>query len=153
MKMYHLVTKWFFQAPIEKVWDEIADLNSWPTWWQDFKKATIRGTEAKLQLGSLADCEVRGALPYTLRFSLEVSAFQPPTLMELKSSGDLMGNGKWVLEHQSDGTAVTYYWDVGITIPMLNLLGKLPITEAMMKKNHDDVMDKGYRLLKIKLEG
>ena len=150
--MYHLVTNWFFQAPIEKDWDEITDLNSWPTWWQDFKKATIRGTEAKLQLGSRADCVVRGALPYTLRFSLEVSAFQSPKLMELKSSGDLLGNGKWALEHQSSGTAVTYYWDVGITRPMLNLLGKLPFAEAMMKKNHDDVMDKGYRLLKIKLK-
>ena len=152
MKIYHLVTKWFFQVSIEKVWDEIADLNSWPTWWKDFKKATISGTEAKLQLGSMADCVVRGALPYTLRFSLEVSKFQPPTLMELKSSGDLVGNGKWVLEHQSDGTAVTYYWDVGITRPMLNLLGKMPFAESMMKKNHDEVMEMGYRFLKTKLE-
>ena len=66
MEMYHFVTKWFFQAPIKSVWEEIADIESWPTWWQDIKNATIRGSESTLELGSVADCVVRGVLPSAL---------------------------------------------------------------------------------------
>ena len=153
MEMYHFVTTWSFQAPTERVWEEIIDVESWPAWWQSFKKATIRGPEPKLQLGSVADCEVRAGLPYTLRLSMEVTTLQPPGLMELKSSGDLLGGGKWVLERQADETATTFYWDVGITRPFLNFLGKLPLARAMLEKNHNNVMDNGYRVLKSRLQG
>jgi len=73
--------------------------------------------------------------------------------MDLKSSGDLLGGGQWVLERQTNGTAVTFYWDVGMTNSFLNLLGKLPFVKAMMEKSHNDVMDNGYRVLKPRLEG
>ena len=153
MEMYHLVTKWFFQTPIERVWEEIIDIEAWPTWWQSIKRATIRGPEPRLQLASMADCEVKGALPKTLHLSMEVTTFQPPNFMDLKSSGDLLGGGQWVLERQTNGTAVTFYWDVGMTNSFLNLLGKLPFVKAMMEKSHNDVMDNGYRVLKPRLEG
>ncbi len=154
MEMYHFVTKWFFQTPIERVWEAVViDVEAYPTWWPGMKRTTIRSPEPRLQLGSVVDYEVKGSLPNILRFSMEVITFQPPNLMELKSSGDLLGGGKWVLEHQADGTAVTYYWDVGMTNPILNLLGKLPFIKPMMEKSHNDVMDKGYRNLKSRLEG
>ena len=152
MEMYHFVTNWFFQTPIESVWEELIDLKSWPAWWQDFKSVSIRDPEPMAHLCSVADCEVRGALPYTLRFSIQVTTFQPPTIMEFKSSGDLDGGGKWVLESQESGTAVTYYWDVGTTNLIFNLLAKLPFVRAMMEKNHDDVMANGYQALKSRLE-
>jgi hypothetical protein len=142
MEMYHFVTKWFFDASIDKVWKEIEDLNSWPVWSKDFKRVQIRGP-----------AEVRGKLPYTLRFTVEVATFQPPNLMEFKSTGDLAGTGKWVLEPQEVDTAVTYYWDVGTTNPIFNLLGKLPFVRKLMEMNHDDVMKGAYQGLKDRLEG
>ena len=152
MEMYHFVTKWFFNAPIEKVWKEIEDVESWPTWWQDWRKTAIRGPESKAQLGSVVDCAVRGSLPYTLRFSMEITSLEPPTLSECESSGDLAGSGKWVLEAQNDGTAVTYYWDVGTTNPIFNILGKLSFVRAMMEKNHNEVMASGHHGLESWLE-
>jgi uncharacterized protein YndB with AHSA1/START domain len=153
MEIYHFVTKWFFQAPPERVWEESANMESYPSWWKDLKKAEIRGPESQLQLGSFVDCEVRGALPYSLRFTIEVTTYQPPNLIELKSSGDLVGTGRWVLESKDDGTASTFYWDVGTTNRILNLLGKLPFLRKMLEKNHDDVMAKGYKVVKSKIEG
>lgn len=152
MEMYHFVTKWFFRAPIERVWEETANMEAYPDWWRNLRKAKIRGSESRLQLGSVVDCEVRGALPYTLRFTLEVTVFQPPNLVEVKSSGDLAGSGKWMLEIQDDGTMSTFYWDVGTTNPVLNLLGKLPFARAMLERNHDDVMAKGYEVVRSRLE-
>ena len=115
--------------------------------------ARIRGGESKLQLGSVVDCEVRGSLPYSLCFTLEVTAFEPPRLMEIKSTGDLVGTGKWALESKDGGTESVFYWDVGTTKPILNLVGRLPFVRAMLEKNHDDVMAKGYKVVKSRIEG
>ncbi len=153
MEMYHFVTKWFFQAPIERIWEEIIDVEAYPKWWTAFKKSKIQGTERKAQLGSVIDCEVKGSAFYTMRFWFEVATLQSPNLLELKSSGDLVGGGKWVLERQDNGTAVTFYWDVGVTNPIMNILGKLPFVKAWMENNHDKIMASGYQILKSKLEG
>lgn len=152
METYHFVTNWHFQAPIERVWEELVDVKAWPTWWPSWRKATLHGAESKSQLGSMIDNEVKGTLPYSLRFTTQVTAFQPPQLLELKSLGDLSGGGKFVLERRDDGTAVTYYWDVATANPVFNLLGKLPFVRAMIEKNHDYVMDEGYRGLKPRVE-
>ena len=153
MEMYHFVTKWFFQAPIERVWEEIIDVEAYPKWWTSFKKSKIRGTERKAQLGSVIDCEVKGSALYTMRISLETTTFQPPNLMGLKSAGDLVGGGKWVLERQDNGTATTFYWDVGVTNPIMNILGKVPFVKSWMENNHDKLMSNGYQILKTRLQG
>ena len=152
MEIYHLVTKWYFMAPVESVWEELADAKSWPGWWPSWRKVRFHGSESKMQLGTIAYNEVKGQLPYSLRFNNEVTLVQEPYLMENKSSGDLVGKGKTVLEQQDDGTAVTIYWDVATSNPVFNLLGKLPFVKAMIEKNHDYVMDDGFRGLKQRLE-
>jgi hypothetical protein len=152
MEMYYFVTDWFFQAPIERVWEALIDIRAWPTWWQGWKKATIRGPEPVLQSDSAMDGNVRAGLPYTLSFSFEVINFQPPNLMRLRSSGDLVGDWRWVLESKAGGTAVTAYWDCGTAKPIFNLLVKLPFVKAMLERNHDDLMSIDYRALKSKLE-
>lgn len=152
MEIDHFVTKWFFDTPIEKVWKEILDIHSWPTWWLDFKRATIRGSEPVLVLGSMTDCEVKGSAIYTMRFLLQVPDFQPPNLLEFESSGDLAGSGRFVLESRDSGTECTFYWDVGTTNWLFNLLGKLPFVRAWMERNHNRVMANGYQKLRAKLE-
>jgi uncharacterized protein YndB with AHSA1/START domain len=153
MEMYHFVTRWFFMAPIEKVWDEAARMEEYPTWWKELRSARIRGGESSLRLGSLVDCEVRGSLPYSLRFTAEVTTFEPPRLIEITSSGDLVGTGKWVLEPREGGTDSVFHWDVGTTNPILNLLGKLPLVRAALVKNHDRVMANGYEVVRSRVEG
>lgn len=148
MAMYHFVSKWVFNAPIEELWKVIIDLNAWPTWSKGFKRVAMRGPETVAQLGTIADCVVKGSLPYALRFTLIVSAFQPPNLLEVTSMGDLVGTGRLMIEPRDDGTAVTYHWDVGTTNPILNLAGKLPFVRKMLEKNHDDVMENAYQSLK-----
>lgn len=152
MELYHFVTKWFFHAPIEGVWEEIVDIPSWPSWWASWKKADFHGSVPPLQLGSVIDHEVRGRLPYCVRFRVVVTVFQPPHCLAIASSGDLVGNGTLILEPQDQGTAVTYLWDVGLPHPLLNFLGKLSFTRALLEKNHDSVMDEGYRGLKGRIE-
>jgi uncharacterized protein YndB with AHSA1/START domain len=152
METYHFVTNWHFHAPMERVWDELIHVSAWPTWWSSWRKAQYRGGESQSQLGSLVDNEVKGTLPYALRFTTEVILIQPPQRLEFKSSGDTVGSGKIVLEQRDNGTAVTYYWDVATTNAAFNLLGKLPFVRAMIEKNHAYVMDDGYHALKQRVE-
>lgn len=152
MEMYHFVTKWFFTVPVERVWEETANIEAYPTWWKNLKKAKLRGPESKLQLGSIADCEVKGALPFSLRFTVEVTAFEPLHLVEIKSTGDLVGTGKWVLETKDNGTQSLFYWDVGTTNPILNILARIPFVKPILEKSHKDVMEKGYEIVKSRVE-
>ena len=75
MQVYHFVTNWFFDAPIEQVWNEIVDAQSWPHWWPSYRKVTPLTPGSTLQVGSRAASEVRGKLPYSLRFIVEVPSW------------------------------------------------------------------------------
>ena len=153
MEIYHFVTNWNLKAPIERVWQKIVDVEAYPDLWSGIKRATIRGPEPKVQIGSVVDFALKGSLPMLLNFSTEFITFQPPNLIELKSSGDLMGHGKIVLRCQDVATEVTFYWDVGLTNPLLNLLGKVPFIKSIMEKSHNEVMAIAYGILKSSLEG
>jgi uncharacterized protein YndB with AHSA1/START domain len=152
VETYHFVTNWYFRAPIDRVWATLTDVKAWPAWWPSWKRAEFRGPELLSQPGSIVDNEVKGSLPYSLRFTTEVTLIQPPERLEIRSSGDLVGSGSWVLERRDDGTAVTYTWDVGTANPVFNVLGKLSFVRAMIEKNHDFVMDEGFRGLKQRVE-
>lgn len=152
MAMYHFVTEWFFKVPVERVWEETSNIEAYPSWWKDLRKAKIRGTESKLKLGSVADCEVKGALPFSLRFTVEVTKYEPPHLLEIVSTGDLVGTGRWTLEPKDNGALSTFYWDVGTSNPVLNLLAKIPFVKPLLEKSHDDVMAKGYEVVRARIE-
>ncbi|MCS6896597.1 MAG: SRPBCC family protein [Nitrospira sp.] len=152
MTIYHFVTTWFFRASIERVWEEIVNVTEWPLWWASWKKAVVCGPASPAQAGSTIDHEVEGRLPYTLRFRTVVTAFEPPRRLTITSSGDLVGVGTFVLEPFNGGTAVTYRWEVGLSNPLLNFLGKVPLARALMEKNHNAVMNEGYLGLKERLE-
>ena len=108
--------------------------------------------ESVQQVGNTVDVEYRGNLPYTFHFALEVTKVKPPALIELKATGDLIGTGKWLLESHNQGTAVTYYWDVGVTNPIFNLLISLPFVKSITESNHNATMDKAFHALKSRLE-
>ncbi len=146
MEVYHLTTRWFFHAPIEQVWQELV-VNDQQ--WQD----ATTGANKTIGVGTRVDNEVKGDLPYTLRFTTEITRFEEPFVCEATSSGDLVGTGEWVLESRDSGTAATFYWDVGLGNPVLNLLSKIPVAKEAMTQNHDEVMEEDYRITRARLEG
>ncbi len=147
MAHFHFVTDWTFAAPIDPVWKIITDVGRLAEWWPMFKQATLRGNDRTLRVGQTVDCVVRAALPYALRFSLEIADLVPPTLMRLRSKGDLDGWGRWDLRADGDKTGVTYVWDVDLTRPVLAALSQLPVARTLLEKNHDAVMSQGFENL------
>ena len=154
MATYHFVTRWLFQAPIEGLWGRLGKVAAWTDWLpQGVWRGAVRSAAADAGVGTVVDWQVRGFLPYTLRFSTEVTVFEPPTLMAVRSSGDLTGEGRVVLEPRDPGTAVTVYWDVATTHPLFNVVSCLPLIRTVMEKNHRYVMTRVYPALKPAIEG
>lgn len=148
---YHFVTRWQFDAPIEAIWDILADTEQLPSWWEGFLRADVRGPGKRAGVGRITDCAVRGSLPYVLHFTLEVTEALAPNRLVMRATGDLEGRGEWLLINDGAGTAVTFYWDVRLTRPLLAALGHIPLLRRWLEKSHDAVMARGYRNLQRKL--
>lgn len=153
MQMYHFVTDWYFPFGLEQVWEELTDFNSWPAWWPDWRKLALRGNPGGVQqVGSIFDCAVRGQLPYTLRFTLEPTRIEPPTLHEHNAAGGLVGTGKWLLMQEGSSCHVQHHWNVGTSNPLLNSFARLGFARGLMEENHNGIMSRGYEGLKARLE-
>jgi hypothetical protein len=100
----------------------------------------------------LADCEVRGLIPPTVRFCLELTNFHAPHLIKFRSSGDLVGSGEFQLGPVDGATRVTIQWDVRGKGFALSLLSAFPLTRALLRWNHELVMKSGQRALRAAVE-
>jgi hypothetical protein len=138
---YHFETRWTFDATSDEVWSVVSDICAYPDIWSDFKRVQVRVGDGR-SVGSIIHAETRGSLPYTLKYTMEVAEAREPEHILLRSSGDLVGTGRWALssagEHRTD---VVYYWDVATTKRILNLVA--PLAKPFLARNHDQVMARG----------
>ena len=143
---YHFRTDWVFKAPLATVWNVVLDIEHYPAWWRNFRRVKVLKGDGK-SVGSVIDCEVRGSLPYSLTYALEVMRSDPMRSIDLRSTGDLVGTGRWEFTERGHlDTLATYFWDVGTANPILNLVA--PLARALLAKNHEQVMANGYAALR-----
>jgi hypothetical protein len=71
----------------------------------------------------------------------------PMKSIDLRSTGDLVGTGRWEFaERAPRDILATYFWDVGTTNPILNLVA--PLARGLLARNHEQVMANGYAALR-----
>jgi hypothetical protein len=76
---------------------------------------------------------------------------EPYRHIMLRSTGDLVGTGRWRFEASDPSvTQATYYWDVATTNPILNLIA--PLAKSALARNHEQVMANGYAALRPHVE-
>jgi hypothetical protein len=146
---YHFVTDWRFKSPVQRVWDVILDIQRYPGWWKNFRRVAIGRGDGR-SIGSVIECEVRGSLPYSLRYALEVIESEEYRRILLRSTGDLVGTGRWEFNERELVTSAIYYWDVATTNPILNLIA--PLAKRALARNHERVMANGYAALRPHIE-
>lgn len=137
---------------MEVIWHEIIDVLSYPLWWPNMKKTAILGTERQLQSGSNVYYEIRGFLPYTLKYQVEVVEIQPYSSISLLSAGDLVGRGEFFLDDHENKVEATFLWDVSLGNFLLGFLSLFPLFRRLLKKNHDYVMANALTALKARIE-
>ncbi|MDQ6884691.1 MAG: SRPBCC family protein [Candidatus Dormibacteraeota bacterium] len=147
---YHFKTEWEFNADLPRAWSVVLDLQQYPARWRNFRRVRLLQGDGQ-SVGSRFECVVRGSLPYSLRYTMEVMAVDRHRSINLRSSGDLVGTGRWEFaEAASRVCRATYFWDVATTSPILNLVALF--ARPLLTKNHDQVMANGYRALRALIE-
>lgn len=152
MAEYSFVTIWRHRAPIEAVYDAIADSLRWPEWWATVTRVVeIAPGDVASGVGNVRRYTFKGSLPYTLSFDLEVTAMARPRTLAGRAAGELEGTGVWTLTEEDGLTVARYDWNVRTTRWWMNLLA--PLARPVFKANHDIVMRAGAKGLCSRLGG
>ncbi|MBV9121712.1 MAG: SRPBCC family protein [Chloroflexi bacterium] len=151
MAGYRFVTVWQVRAPIERVFDTIHDATEWPLWWRGVESITSLRPADSSGLGGVTRYVWKSALPYRLVIDTSATRVDRPYAMDGRSSGELVGEGRWRLSEEDGVTTVRYEWDVATTKAWMNLLG--PLLRKAFGWNHDVVMRWGGEGLRARLEG
>jgi hypothetical protein len=100
---YHFITEWRVKATCREVSDILEDASSLYKWW----RAVLPGhfhkkTGDQNGVGKIVDLYTKGWLPYTIRWSFEVTESQKEKGFSLRAFGDLEGTGKWTFVQEGE---------------------------------------------------
>ncbi len=149
MAGYSFVTTWKFDAPIQAVWNAVADAERYPEWWKYVVSVERISPGDEQGVGAIGRTTWRTALPYTLSFEGRVTRVEPPHLLEGVATGELEGTGRWELSEDASGTTVRYEWKVRTTRPWMNFV--VPLLRPAFVWNHDVLMTEGGEALARRL--
>jgi uncharacterized protein YndB with AHSA1/START domain len=130
---YVFVDEWDVEAPIEAVFDALADARTYPEWWQPVYLAAE--ADGPPEVGRVSRQHFTGRLPYHLRTTSQIVALERPRRVEAKVEGDLSGCGIWTLTPSDGGTHVRFDWQVNADRPLLRYL--TPVLRPLFRWNHN----------------
>ncbi len=130
---YVFIDEWDVKAPIEAVFNALADARTYPAWWKPVYIAVeCDGLPA---VGVASKHHFKGRLPYELRQTSEIVRLDPPRQFEIKVHGDLTGRGVWTLTPSRDAVHVKFDWRVQADRALLRVL--TPIARPFFRWNHN----------------
>src|SRR6185295_16169693 len=112
MADYEFVTLWEFNAPVDRVWDEIYHAERWPQWWKAVEAVDLIAPGDDSGIGAVRRYTWRGVLPYRLRFEMRTTRIEPCARLEGVAFGELSGKGCWLFSEANSRTHVRYEWKV-----------------------------------------
>jgi uncharacterized protein YndB with AHSA1/START domain len=138
MADYHYISTWQLQAPIERVWLAISDLERLPAWYPAVQQVQTLAAGDADGVGSRVRYLIKGRLPMRLAFEATIARVVPPRELELRAEGELAGTGRWELEQRGEVTSVRYTWDVRTTKAWMNLAA--PVARPLFTWNTRGVL-------------
>jgi len=108
-------------APIERVWAVLADIEGQTRWMHDMKAVRIL-TDGPVGVGTVGEADVR-IFGIGVTDPVTITEFQPPTRFALTHDGTFKGGGVFELESGVDGTTTIVRWDETLIPPVLPHLG------------------------------
>jgi carbon monoxide dehydrogenase subunit G len=153
MPAYRFVTIWRLEAPIDRVFEAIDDVEAWPVWWPSVKLVERLEDGGPDGIGAVHRMTFVGKLPYRLRFDMRVTRREPPTDVAGAATGELEGVGEWTLHADGTTTVVRYVWAIRTTRAWMNLLAPLPFVDGIFRFNHHAVMRDGLVGIRRRLGG
>ncbi len=135
-------TRIVIDAPIERVWAVLADIEGQPRWMHDMKRVSM-STPGPTRVGSRGEATVR---MYGLSTTdpVTVTAFEPPTRFAVAHEGRFSGSGTFELEPGADGTTTIVRWEETLIAPELAHLVALaaaPVFHRIFQRDLERLRD------------
>jgi uncharacterized protein YndB with AHSA1/START domain len=108
-------------APIERVWAELVDIEGQPRWMHDMKDVRIL-SDGPIGVGTRAEADIR-VLGIPITDPITITAFEPPHRFAIRHEGTFTGEGVIELEPGADGSSTILTWDETLIPPVLPELG------------------------------
>jgi uncharacterized protein YndB with AHSA1/START domain len=116
-------------APIERVWAVLTDVEGQPRWMDDMKAVRLL-TPPPIGVGTRAEGDIRifgiGVLD-----PITITEFEPPHRFAVRHEGHFAGRGLVELEAGADGSTTIAHWEETIVPPYLPHLGSLILTPIL----------------------
>ena len=144
-KNYIFTNVYHIDKNSREVWEKVTDVESWPRIWKYFRYVAIQGNEDSLELGTRIICRVRAAMFYKLEFIVEVKEIVPFVKLKVSASGDLEGEGTWLLNSDGGSVESVFEWNVTTDNILLKFIEMIPFGSRLLQFNHKLVMEEGYR--------
>ena len=121
-------------APPERVWAELVDIEGQPRWMREMKDVRLL-TPAPVGAGTRGEATVR-VLGIAVTDPVTVTVFEPPRRFAIRHEGTFRGDGVIELEPGGDGTSTILRWEETLIPPFLPHLGaaiQRPILERIFQ--------------------
>jgi uncharacterized membrane protein len=116
-------------APIERVWTVVADIEGQPRWMEEMKAVRL-GTPGPVAVGTTGEADVR-ILGLTVTDPVTVTEFEPPHRFAIRHEGTFKGHGLITLESGADATTTIVRWEELLIPPVLSHLAAVAMTPTL----------------------
>ncbi len=116
-------------APIERVWQVLADIEGQPRWMADMKAVRIDGA-GDVGVGTRAEADVR-IFGLQVLDPITITAFDPPRHFAIRHEGRFTGHGDIRLDPGPDGGTTIVRWSETIVPPWLPHLGAFVLAAVL----------------------
>ncbi len=111
------------EAPIESVWEILADLPGQVRWMPEMKRVSVV-TPGPVRQGSVGEATVR-IFGIAVNDRVTITTFRPPTSFGIEHDGLFGGYGRIELRPGRDAGTTTVEWEEQLVPPLLPALGWL----------------------------
>jgi uncharacterized protein YndB with AHSA1/START domain len=138
---FDLVSHWRIKAPITLVWEVLTDIERWSLWWPYVRNVRSLRPGRADGLGCQWRIEWATRLPYRLLIDVETIDMKKPEHLRGRSTGQLQGEGIWLLRFEDGITNITYVYRVELATAWMRWLA--PLLAPIFRWNHEAVMRAG----------
>lgn len=116
-------------APIDRVWAVLTDVEGQPRWMDDMKAVRLL-TKPPIGVGTRAEGDIR-ILGIGVLDPITITEFEPPHRFAVRHEGQFSGAGVVELEAGVDGTTTIARWEETIVPPYLPNLGAIVLSPIL----------------------
>jgi hypothetical protein len=130
------------RAPLERVWEVLADVEGQPRWMTDLKSVRML-TPPPIGVGTRAEGDIR-IFGMAALDPITITVFEPPRRFAIRHEGRFTGEGMIALESgPADGTTIARWTETIVPpyLPHLSRLALTPVLRLVFQRDLDNLRD------------